>query len=246
MVAPARGEGTTSAASRGTEKTSSPFDTSWSLAKIPRPPPSTCEYTPEGENRPPLAVNQRAKARSKAVGNEDEDEDQDGSEPETEGGTSAAGEDADAVGNIIGEDAHTNANIANARNAQDARERRAMATDDDQHEDDRDGVGVPTPYIDEDDEIATLIKSRIETHALSVRLPPLRSRRLSPSPAYPTKPAMSTNTTMATTANATPPPTSVLRRPRRLSSLASDNALAPDAAAAAAPTLVSTRSITSP
>ena len=86
MVAPARGEGTTSAASRGTEKTSSPFDTSWSLAKIPRPPPSTCEYTPEGENRPPLAVNQRAKARSKAVGNEDEDEDQDGSEPETEGG----------------------------------------------------------------------------------------------------------------------------------------------------------------
>ena len=147
MVAPARGEGTTSAASRGTEKTSSPFDTSWSLAKIPRPPPSTCEYTPEGENRPPLAVNQRAKARSKAVGNEDEDEDQDGSEPETEGGTSAAGEDADAVGNIIGEDAHTNANIANARNAQDARERRAMATDDDQHEDDRDGVGVPTPSM---------------------------------------------------------------------------------------------------
>ena len=100
-----------------------------------------------GENRPPLAVNQRAKARSKAVGNEDEDEDQDGSEPETEGGTSAAGEDADAVGNIIGEDAHTNANIANARNAQDARERRAMATDDDQHEDDRDGVGVPTPSM---------------------------------------------------------------------------------------------------
>ena len=244
MVAPARGEGTTSAASRGTEKTSSPFDTSWSLAKIPRPPPSTCEYTPEGENRPPLAVNQRAKARSKAVGNEDEDEDQDGSDPETEGGGPPRGEDADAVGNIIGEDAHTNVNIANARNAQDARERRAMATDDDQHEDDRDGVGVPTPSM-------RTTKSQLSTlgskPTLSLCVFRLSVRRLSPSPAYPTKPAMSTNTTMATTANATPPPTSVLRRPRRLSSLASDNALAPDAAAAAAaPTLVSTRSITSP
>ena len=120
-----------------------------------------------------------------------------------------------------------------------------MATDDDQHEDDRDGVGVSS--IDEDDEIATLINSRIETHAFSVRLPPLRRWSASPHHQYPTKPAMSTNTTMATTANATPPPTSVLRRPRRLSSLASDNALAPEAArGGGGAALVSTRSITSP
>ena len=81
------GEGTTSAASRGGRRRPRRRSTRpgpWRRSRDR--PPSTCEYTPEGENRPPLAVNQRAKARSKAVGNEDEDEDQDGSNPKPRGG----------------------------------------------------------------------------------------------------------------------------------------------------------------